>query len=172
MNTYIVLLRGINVGGKNLLPMNELKLLLESNGFENVSTYIQSGNIILQSNTDPKNVMKTLIQSQFGFSPEILVLSDIEFDLSVKNNPFSEHEGKLVHFYYCKNTPKMDIAKLKKFISETESYELSGNVFYLHAPDGIGRSKLVANIESCLGIPATGRNLNTINKLMGMIANA
>lgn len=172
MNTYIALLRGINVGGKNPLSMKELKSLLESDGFKKVSTYIQSGNVVLQSNTDPESAMEGLIQSAFGFSPEILILSEVEFELSVKNNPFREYEGKFVHFYYCKNAPKIDPTKLQKFISETETYELSGNVFYLHAPKGIGRSKLVANIESCLGVPATGRNLNTINKLSGMVGNA
>lgn len=169
MNTYIVLLRGINVGGKNLLPMKELKILLDSSGYKNVKTYIQTGNLILQSSKHPEANIGSLVQSQFGFCPEVLVLSEAEFGLSVANNPYSGFEGKFVHFYYCKDLPKIDYTKLEKYLAETERYELSGSLFYLHAPDGIGRSKLVANIESCLGVAATGRNLNTINKLKGML---
>lgn len=65
----------------------------------------------------------------------------------------------------------MDSAKIKKYASDTETYACIGNVFYLHAPKGIGRSRLVANIEACLGVSATGRNLNTINNLMVMVQN-
>jgi len=170
MKTYVVLLRGANVGGKNILPMKELKVHLESNGFENVKTYIQSGNLILQSSYNPEQTVKTLIQSHFGFTPEVLALSEDEFNSSAINNPYQEYDGKFVHSYYCKEVPKIDFSKLTKFISATEQYEVLGNVFYLHAPDGIGRSKLVANIEACLGVPATGRNLNTVTKLKAMIS--
>jgi uncharacterized protein (DUF1697 family) len=84
------------------------------------------------------------------------------------NFPYQGFEGKFVHFYFCKEAPKIDKTKLLALTTETECYELIDNVFYLHAPDGIGRSKLVANIESCLGVPATGRNLNTIKKLISI----
>jgi len=171
VNRYIILLRGVNVGGKNLLPMKELKLLLESGGFESVETYIQSGNIILMGIKNPENDIGILIKDKFGFIPELVVLSENEFNLSISNNPYQEYEGKAVHFYFCKETPKMDVAKLEKLNSESENYELVGNVFYLHAPEGISRSKLVANIESCLGVSATGRNLNTINNLEKMVSH-
>ena len=169
MNTYIILLRGVNVGGKNLLPMKELKALLLSSGFENVSTYIQSGNVVLQGQQPSEHEITTLIQSQFGFSPKVLVLPEDEFTASIKDNPYKEYQGKFVHFYYCKEAPIIDQAKLTRLISETECYKLAGKVFYLYAPDGIGRSKLVANIESCLGVSATGRNLNTVSKLSVLV---
>lgn len=170
MTTYVILLKGVNVGGKNIVPMKELKSHLENYGFNHVRTYIQSGNIVLQSDKDPHSAIVDILQSQFDLTIEVLTLSDAEFGLSVKNNPYSEHEGRFVHSYYCKETPKLDLVKLEKFILETESYQVHGNVFYLHAPDGIGRSKLVANIEACLGVTATGRNLNTINKLCAMVS--
>ena len=172
MNKYVVLLRGINVGGKNLLPMKELKALLENTGFKSVKTYIQSGNIVLMSIKKPQNDVGALINKKFGFTPEILALSEKEFKASVANNPYQEYEGKFVHVYFCQTKPKLNIEKLEKLISETERYEIIGSVFYLHAPDGIARSKLVANIESCLGVSATGRNLNTVNKLKEMVNNA
>ena len=78
-------------------------------------------------------------------------------------------EGKTVHFYFCFEKPTLNLDKVESYISSSESYELKGNVLYLHAPDGIGRSKLVLNIESCLGVSYTGRNLNTVLKLQDMI---
>jgi len=165
MNEYIILLRGVNVGGNNLLPMNALKVLLESRGYQNVRTYIQSGNIVLQAEDNPENELGPLIQAEFGFTPKVLVLSESEFKLSVANNPYPEFEGKTVHFYFCKDAPVANFAKLEALATNEEHYELVGSVLYLHAPNGIGRSRLAAGVEACLGVPATGRNLNTINKL-------
>jgi uncharacterized protein (DUF1697 family) len=95
MDTYIVLLRGINVGGKNILRMKELKVLLESNGFKDVKTYIQSSNIVLQSIRKPGNLISALIKAEYGFSAVMLALSLKEFDISVANNPYQKYEGKL-----------------------------------------------------------------------------
>ena len=172
MNTYIVLLRGINVGGNNLLPMKELKVLLENSGFGDVRTYIQSGNIILNYSNNPENDISSLINSKFGFEPKVLTLSKNEFNSAVSNNPYQEYEGKVVHFYFCKESPKLNSEKLESVVADTENYKLIGNVFYIHAPEGIARSKLIVNIEKCLGVTATGRNLNTVNKLSTMLQNA
>lgn len=171
MNTYIILLRGVNVGGKNLLPMKEFTMHLESSGFENVKTYIQSGNIVLISIKKPENDISELINTKFGFAPEVLALSKSEFNSAVSNNPYQKYEGKFVHLYFCKEKPKINATRLDKLTSKTERHKLVGSVFYLHAPDGIARSKLVADIESCLGVSATGRNLNTVNKLKEIVKN-
>lgn len=172
MKTYIILLRGINVGGNNLLPMKELQILLENTGFENVRTYIQSGNIILDSSKSPETDISSLISSQFGFEPIVLTLSKKEFESAVLDNPYQAYEGKFVHFYFCKERPNINAEKLETVVSETENYKLIGNVLYIHAPDGIARSKLIVNIEKCLGVAATGRNLNTVNRLSEMLQNA
>ena len=172
MKTYIILLRGVNVGGKNLLPMKELKAVLESTGFEGVRTTIQSGNIVLTSASNPESEVAASIQSNFGFTPEVLALSEGEFSVAVANNPYKQFEGKFVHFYFAKGTPKPNSSRLEQLVDASESYQLTGNVFYLHAPNGIGRSKLVANIDACMGVPATGRNLNTIRRLEEMLQNA
>lgn len=172
MNLYFVLLKAVNVGGKNLLPMKDLKVVLNGAGFENVETYIQSGNIVLESSVYPEEEIAKLILSNFKFKPDLVVLSEEEFDEIVSNNPYRGHEGKFVHFYFCKEVPKIDAEKLATLASQTERYQQIGNVFYLHAPDGIGRSKLVAGLESCLGVPATGRNLNTVQKLSSMKKHA
>jgi uncharacterized protein (DUF1697 family) len=151
--------------------MKELKALLAENGYQDVKSYIQSGNVVLKSQRKPDTDIRSIVQKKFGFKPEVLSLQESEFISAIKNNPFRSSEGKTIHFYFCKSTPKVDTEKLEKFRSGSEEYHIDGKVFYLYAPDGIGRSRLAARIESCLGVPATGRNLNTINKLseMGVI---
>jgi len=168
---FIVLFRGINVGGNNLLPMKEFVLLLKQNKYESVSSYIQSGNIVLNSAKNPIIHIQSLVSKNFGFSPIVFTLDEPAFSISVLNNPYKEFEGKFVHFYFCKNNINLVHDKLGKYIAESEEYRVIGNIFYLYAPEGIGRSKLVKNIESCLGQIATGRNLNTINKISSMLKN-
>ena len=145
--------------------MKELKVLLESSGFENVRTYIQSGNIILEHSKNPEVNISSLIESNFGFKPKVLILSKKEFKLAVLNNPYKEYEGKFVHFYFCKEKPELNLEKLGTVVADTEKYTLIDNIFYIHAPKGVSRSKLIVNIEECLRVNATGRNLNTVNKL-------
>lgn len=172
METYVVLFRGVNVGGKNLLPMKELISALEKNGYQDVKTYIQSGNVVLKGKQFSSGDIAKLVSDKFGFNPEVLVLKKSEFLSSIKHNPFHPKEGKSAHFYFCSKKPKVNSENLEKYLAETEEYKLVDRVFYLHAPNGIGRSKLVANIELCLGVPVTGRNLNTIKKLEEMVKNA
>lgn len=171
MNSYIILLRGINVGGRNILPMKDLRELLTSHNFSNVKTYIQSGNVFAQGLSATPEKISALIQSEFGFVPETLVLEVDEFLNAVKNNPFSSDSGKTIHFYFCANSPTLDTEKLSRMKADSEECVLQGKVFYLHAPDGIGRSKLVSNIESCLNSKATGRNLNTIKKIQELVTD-
>ncbi len=172
MQKFIVLFRGINVGGNNLLPMKQFVPLLEKNNFESVSSYIQSGNIILKSPENPAVQIQSIVSKNFGFSPELFTLDEPAFLTAVLNNPYKDIEGKFVHFYFCKSTIDLVHDKLNRYIEDTEEYTVKENVFYLHAPKGIGRSKLVKNIESCLGQSTTGRNLNTINKVNSILKGA
>ena len=169
MQKFVVLLRGINVGGNNLLPMKPFVALLEQAGYGNVSYYIQSGNLVLTSITNPAQKIKSIITEHYNFSPDIFVLNESEFNIAMKHNPFNEAEGKFVHFYFCANNIVLNMDKLIKFIDPSEKYHVEANVFYLHAPNGIGRSKLVSNINACLGQSGTGRNLNTINNISSML---
>lgn len=172
MKTYIILFRGINVGGRNLLPMKELKTLLEDGGYENVQTYIQSGNVILRAKSNPLKTIASKVATKFGFSPEVLALEKPELDSIINANPYPSFEGKTVHFYFCSKEPKLNTQKLESYVACNEEFQLKANVFYLHAPDGIGRSKLVSNIGTCLGVSATGRNLNTVLRIKEMAKNA
>jgi len=155
------------VGGRNLLPMKELVAALEDRNYQNIKTYIQSGNVVLQSLNKPDDIA-SIVQDRFGFGPEVFVFEESEFQAAIVSNPYRSVNGKDIHFYFCKDRPNLDAVKLERYQSESEEYHLKDKVFYLFAPDGIGRSKLAANLESCLGVTATGRNLNTILKLHQM----
>lgn len=172
METWIALLRGINIGGKHIVPMKELIKILEANGFSNVKTYIQSGNVILQSPTRPKDEIGQLIEKRFGFKPSVFLLSTVDLKRAAANNPYNPDQGKLVHFFFLEEEPKaVNYEFLDALKSKSEEYKLIDKVFYLYAPEGIGRSKLAEKIGKAFpAIAMTARNLNTINKLMEMIA--
>jgi uncharacterized protein (DUF1697 family) len=176
MNTYIALLRGINVGGANLLPMRELKTLLERQGCADIRTYIQSGNVVLTSPisnavTLAKQV-KAAILASHGFEPHVLLLTPGDLKKAAAANPFGEAAGnpKSLHLFFLDQPPrKPDLAAMDALKTSTESFALKGKVFYLYAPDGIGRSKLAARVERLLGVVATARNWNTVTRLMQMV---
>jgi uncharacterized protein (DUF1697 family) len=171
MKTWIALLRGINVGGNNILPMKELVTLMEENGFINVKTYIQSGNVVFQHAHSPKDEISTLIENNYGFRPRVFVLSAEDLQDAIQQNPFPTDIGKAVHFNFCDKKPTfVDFELLDGLKSQSEDYKLVDKVFYVFAPEGIGRSKMVAKMMKAFkGISMTGRNFNTITKLASMI---
>lgn len=169
MQKYILLFRSINVGGNNLLPMKEFVTLLTKHEYKDISYYIQSGNVVLMSAANPVEHIRALVLEFYGFSPEIFVLTTLAFETIHTNNPYTEFQGKWVHCYICKDKIELDTDKLETLMSKTEEYTVIDNVFYLHAPDGIGKSKLVANLAACFGQQTTGRNLNTMNKIHKLI---
>jgi uncharacterized protein (DUF1697 family) len=178
MKTYIALFRGINVGGSNLLPMPALRLLLEKEGCVDVRTYIQSGNAIYRSaGSDRAGLAKRLtaaISKSLGFEPRVLVLTRRELESAVSGNPFPEVVGNpqsLHLFFLAERLKKPDLKPLDALKTETERFELRGTVFYLHTPDGFGRSKLAARAERLLGVETTARNWRTVTTLLEM-ANA
>jgi uncharacterized protein (DUF1697 family) len=171
MKTWIALLRGINVGGKHIVPMKELRTLLEANGFANVKTYIQSGNVVLDYPSKPEEEISSLIEQQFGFRPAVFALSGDELQEAAANNPYTPEQGKQVHFFFLEEAPtSVDYELLDTLKADTEDYQLIEKVFYLYAPDGIGRSKLAEKMAKAFTpIAMTARNLNTINKLLEMV---
>ncbi|MCB9286514.1 MAG: DUF1697 domain-containing protein [Lewinellaceae bacterium] len=172
METWIALLRGINVGGKHIVPMKELRILLEANGFANVKTYIQSGNVVFQSPERPKDEIGQLIEDRFGFKPSVFILSTAGLKKAAANNPYKTDQGKTVHFFFLEEEPtSVNYEFLDALKTDSEEYKLIEKVFYLHAPEGIGRSKLVEKIGKAFPpVTMTARNLNTINKLLEMIS--
>lgn len=168
MKTWIALIRGINVGGRHKLPMKKLVAIMESHGFADVQTYIQSGNVIFRSAKKPDGTLGRLIESEFGFQPGIFFHSAAELRMAVENCPYQPREGKHLHFFFCDRVPvSLDTALLDTLKSPTEEYRLAGKVFYLHAPDGIGRSKLAEKMGKAFrGVDMTARNMNTVSKLI------
>ena len=175
MKTWVALFRGINVGGNNILPMKELVATLESVGCQDVETYIQSGNTVFRSEeTDASllsNRIRTSIEESHGFEPRVLVLGAEELERVVRSNPFpeAESEPRSLHVYFLASSPERpDLDALEGIKGDRESFVLEEDTFYLHAPDGVGRSKLAANAEKLLGVSATARNWRTAVKLSAM----
>ena len=177
MKTYIALFRGINVGGRHILPMKELVALLEDLGCSKVKTYIQSGNAVFESKeSNPSqlsNKISAEIKKRRGFEPFVLLLSRKEMEKVIANNPFpvGEKDSKILHVGFLTSTPKsIDMKMLEGFRASSEQYRLIENIFYLYAPEGIGRSKLAVNTERALGVPITDRNWGTVCKIMELAA--
>ena len=175
MNTYIALFRGINIGGKNLLPMKELAVLLEDMGARKIKTYIQSGNAVFQgAEKDISQLAGQLaaaIKKRHGFEPHVLILGLDAIDRAIAENPFPEAaaEPGSLHLVFLLSPPRNpDLKKLDSLRTESERFHLRDQVFYLHAPEGVGRSRLATNIERLLGVPATGRNWRTVCKIREM----
>ena len=176
LKTYIALFRGINVGGTNVLPMKDLVAQLENLGSQNVKTYIQSGNAVFQNEEEDalllSNKIRAAIKKSHGFEPDVLLLKPAEIDRAVALNPFpeAEPEPKTLHVYFLASMPKnLDLGALESIKSDRERYALKDRVFYLYAPEGIGRSKLAANTQELLGVAITGRNWRTVRKVMAMV---
>lgn len=175
MNTYIALLRGINVGGHHKLPMRELARLLEKLGLENVRTYIQSGNIVFQSErTDRLQLAEAIseaIEADYGFRPHIFILDREGLQAAMRANPFPEGEEnpRSLHLFFLDAIPEdPDLSALEAVRADNERYKLINDVFYLHAPDGIGRSKLADKVGRGWGVSITARNWRTVSKVMEM----
>lgn len=175
MKTYIALFRGINVGGSHLLPMKELKLLLERTGCVDVQTYIQSGNVIFRSVVaDAPRLAKQLaaaVSRSHGFEPRVVALTHAELERAAAGNPFPEagDNPKSVHLFFLAERPKKpDLKSLEALKTKTERFALKGKVFYVHTPDGFGKSRLAAGAERLLGVDATARNWRTVTTLLEM----
>lgn len=175
MKTYIAFLRGINVGGKNRLAMRELVATLEGLDLRRVKTYIQSGNIVFQTDsgegTELAGRIQKAIEEKHGFAPPVLILRPEELASAMTANPFpkGESEPKTLHLYFlAAEVQEPDIATLETIRRDSERYALHGRVFYLHAPEGIGRSKLAARVERALGVPTTARNWRTADAVLTM----
>jgi uncharacterized protein (DUF1697 family) len=175
MATWIAFLRGINVGGKNRLPMKELKVLMEAIGFSGVQTYIQSGNIVFEHKDGDEVSLSariaTLVDGKYGFRPRVVVLSAKALRAAAAGNPFGSEEAmeKVLHSYFLAETPPApNLEGMDEIKTNSESYLLKNKVLYLHTPDGFGRSKLAQRVEKLLGVDATARNLRTVTKVLEM----
>ncbi len=174
MKTYIALLKGINVGGHKKVPMADLRELLTKSGFENVQTYIQSGNVILQSSKSDISVIEKNIQESimdhFGFEISVLVKTRSDLKRIFNDSPFSEEKKKASYFMLLRNTPEDDLVKVaSEKVYEGEEYKILKDCIYFFCEKGFGQAKFNANFfERKLKTFATARNYNTMVKLLSL----
>jgi uncharacterized protein (DUF1697 family) len=174
MATYISLLRGINVSGKNKINMDELRCLYESLDFTHVRTYIQSGNVIfntpeIESFVLSEKIEKEITQS-LDFSISVLIRTDDDFRRIIENNPFitakEEDFSRLYITFLYRSPAESVVRKLSELNSKPDEFSISNKEIYLHCPNGCGKTRLSNNFfEKKLGMPATSRNWKTVNKL-------
>lgn len=176
MQPWLILLRGINVGGHSKVPMAELKTALEQAGYTQVRTYIQSGNVWLQSN-DTADVLQAhiaeLLLTHFGVTAAVLAFTPVELVQAQAHNPFAEAtaaDPKMVHVCFLSAAPDPEkMAALQPYIAPNEACNLVDRYLYVHYGNGAGRTKLnLSVIEKKLGVVGTARNWNTVCTLRAM----
>ncbi|MEV0225176.1 DUF1697 domain-containing protein [Streptomyces sp. NPDC050704] len=175
MTTYAALLRGINVGGTKKVPMAELRTLMESLGYSDVGTYLQSGNAVFAcDHGDEESLAAELTQAMekhFGFTVDVLVRDHAYLRAVLDACPFpaADLEAKQLHAtYFSAPVDPARFASIDQQAFLPEEFRLGDRVLYLYAPDGLGRSKLAENLSKprlLKGIIATTRNWNTVVKL-------
>lgn len=169
----ILLLRGVNVGGVTL-PMAGFRAMLADLGMKNVRTHIQSGNAVFDDpqRDDPAARIAAALQTRFGLRPELFLYSPARFAAICAQNPFlaeAEADGARVHaLFLARPAPLPDEAAA---LATTERLHLTEDALFLHAPDGIGRSKLFERLPRLLPVPQTARNWNTVRAILALAAS-
>ena len=178
MAQWILLLRGINVGGRGKLPMKSLGALLEDLGCTDVRTYIQSGNVVLESTERSAKKLQDAVASAVaaghGFEPQVLALKPADFEKVRAANPFpdcaAEADGKALHAMFLGAIPKPGaLAGLDEWKHPSEKWKHVGKALYLYSPDGFHKSKLAAKADRSLDVPVTTRNWRTVSKIAAML---
>lgn len=171
---WIALMRGVNVGGKNVLPMKALRDELSELGLKNVRTYIQSGNCVFEGGGSASSLEADIsgrVERRFGFRPTVIVIAREDLEAALAANPFPEaaEEPKSLHLHFLEREPEApDLDALEALRAPGERFALLARVFYLHAPDGVARSGLAAQAEARLGVSATARNLRSAIKIAAL----
>ena len=177
MNTFISMLRGINVGGQKKIRMTELKSLYESLDLVNVKTYVQSGNVVFDSTEQDASKLAELIEAQieqfFGYSVSVFIRDVKDFERIIASNPFlnerNEDLAKL-HVTFLYSSPLgLKLSDLAVPNNEGDEFFVGDKEIYLFCPKGYGRTKLSNNyFERKLKVAATTRNWKTVNVLHKM----
>ncbi|HEC20629.1 MAG TPA: DUF1697 domain-containing protein [Gammaproteobacteria bacterium] len=172
---YISVLRGINVSGQKKIKMADLKSLYQSLGFQNVATYIQSGNVIFSADSEDRTKLKTriekAIEEKYGFHVPTEIRSHHEISDIINNNPLGpvdpQKDGTKVLVTFLSSPPAQDrVSDLQQYVTEPEQLFVMGKEAYLYCPNGYGKSRLSNTfLEKKLGVGATTRNWTSVLKL-------
>ena len=177
MTVIISMLRGVNVGGHNKIKMEALRALYESLKLRDAQTYVQSGNVIFRSDEqDIARLTKRIeegIEGKFGFRPDVILRTAAEMRDVVERNPFAKRRGiepgKLLVSFLGSDPGEEAREKVRQMKCDPEEMRIEGREIYIYFPNGMGRSKLPwAGLGKMLKTPATGRNWNSVTKMMEM----
>lgn len=176
MNKYVALLRGINVSGQKIIKMDALKSIFEALEFQNVKTYIQSGNVIFEASVTEHELLAESIEMQLrvelGYEITVVVKTLSELEEVIQHNPFTENEaseGKLYVSFLSKEPVAEDLAALLSVQNGVDEIRALDREVYILCRQGYGKSQFSNNfIEKKLRVPATTRNWQTVNKLANM----
>ena len=177
MPTYVAMLRGINVGAGKIVKMERLRVSFEALGFDGVRTYVQSGNVVFETEQKPSTELSRKIEEKiqrgFGFTVPVLLKTLKEMEQIVSNNPLVKEKGidhSKLHVTFLSDAPPNTAVKvLEPLATDRERFRILNREIYLYCPDGYGRTKLSNNaIEKKLSVVATTRNWRTVNTLLEM----
>ncbi len=177
MMTWIALLRGINMIGRNKMPMKGLVALLEGLGARDVKTYRGSGNALFRHRgKSPERLearIRAAVRKAFGFEPFVMLLEVGRLAAIVAENPFPEAEaepGAMAVGLLGVEPENPDLEMLEALRRESERFALRGDVFYFYAPEGFHKTKLGGKLERALGVgkAGTGRTLGVLLKILAM----
>lgn len=174
MQTYVSILRGINVSGQKKIKMVDLRAMYESLGFSNIVSYIQSGNVAFQSPLQDQRSLAQQIEAaildHFTFEVPVIVLNQTELENTLTNNPFSEEKQSRSYVTFLAEEPEYGrVEKVKALDYAPEEWVLAGKIIYFYSPSGYGRAKMSNNFfEQKLKVRATTRNWKTVHKLLQM----
>lgn len=176
MNTYIILLRGVMPTGKNKVPMAQLRDVLTTAGFDNVRTYIQTGNVLMDTELSAREVenrVRELIKKHIGPDLTVVARTSAQLQKVLADNPFQDgYDIARVFFVQFAQTP--DAEKVIELLTQNfgdEKLVIMDTAAYMYIPGTYGGGKLSSNfLEKKLGVAATMRNFNTMSKLIEMSA--
>ncbi len=176
MTAWIALLRGVNVGGANKVAMKDLCASVESLGYEEVVTYIQSGNLIFESDDAEDRVvarLREVIENRHGLSVPVVArtLSEMKAALAGHPDAGGDLDGKLLHVAFLDRIPQ-DAGGVEAGAWLPDRWSRTGRELFLTYPGGSARSKMtIDRFEKPWGVTATARNLNTVAKLVELAAS-
>jgi uncharacterized protein (DUF1697 family) len=175
VTTYAALLRGINLGSRNRVAMPDLRELIAAIGGTEITTYVQSGNVVFKSNEPPARLgpeIERRLEADLGVSAAVLLRSRSQLAKVVADNPFGRSEPSALHVTFLAEIPaRTKVRALDPERSKPDEFRCIRQEVYLHCPDGYGRSKLSnAYFERQLGVAATTRNWNTVTALAELAA--